>query len=65
MPTVEHFTTADPVTPCDSCFIHHTLIFTYIIFALFKHCGEMLQAQVEQLEAMRAADWQRMEALKA
>jgi hypothetical protein len=60
-----HFIAADSVTPGDSCFIRRTLIFTYLIFALFKHCGEMLQAQIEQLEALREADWQRMEALEA
>jgi hypothetical protein len=41
------------------------LIFTYINFALFKHYGEMLQAQVEQLEALWEADQQRVEALEA
>jgi hypothetical protein len=43
-PTAGHFTTADSVTQGDSCFIRRTLIFTYLIFALFKHCVEMLQA---------------------
>jgi hypothetical protein len=41
------------------------LIFTYLIFVLFKHCGEMLQAQIKQLEALREADRQRVEALGA
>jgi hypothetical protein len=60
-----HFTAADSITPGDSYFIRRTLIFTYLIFALFKHCDEMLQAQVEQLEALREVDRQRMEALEA
>jgi hypothetical protein len=60
-----HFIEADFVTLGDSCFIRRTLIFTYLIFALFKHCGEILQAQVEQLEALWKADRQRMEALEA
>jgi hypothetical protein len=60
-----HFAAADSVTLGDSCFIRHTLIFIYLIFALFKHCGEMLQAQVEQLEALWEADRQRVEALEA
>jgi hypothetical protein len=55
-PTARHFIAADSVTPGDSCFIRHTLIFTYLSFALFKHCGEMLQAQVKQLEALWEAD---------
>jgi hypothetical protein len=38
------------------------LIFTYLSFALFKHCGEIIQTQIEQLEALREADRQRMEA---
>jgi hypothetical protein len=46
-PTAGHFTTTDYVTPGDSCFIHRTLIFTYLSFALFKYCGEMLQAQLK------------------
>jgi hypothetical protein len=50
-----HFTVTDSVTPGNFCFIRRTLIFTYLIFALFKYCGEMLQAQVEQLEALREA----------
>jgi hypothetical protein len=41
------------------------LIFTYLSFALFKHCGEILQTQIEQLEALREADRQRMEAMEA
>jgi hypothetical protein len=41
------------------------LIFTYLIFALFKYCGELLQRQVQQLEALREADRQRVEALEA
>jgi hypothetical protein len=65
MPTAGHFTAADSVTPGDSCFIRRTLIFTYLSFALFKHCGKMLQAQIEQLEALREADRQRVEALEA
>jgi cell division protein FtsB len=65
MPTVGHFIAADSVTSGDSCFIHRTLIFTYLVFALFKHCGEILKAQVEQLEALHEADRQRMEALEA
>jgi hypothetical protein len=65
MPMAGHFTAADSVTPGDSCFIHRTLIFTYLSFALFKHCGEMLQAQIKQLEALWEADRQRVEALEA
>jgi hypothetical protein len=61
----EHFIAADCVTPGDSCFIRRTLIFIYLSFALFKHCGEMLQAQVQALEAMWEADQQRMKALEA
>jgi hypothetical protein len=64
-PTAGHFTAADSVTPGDSCFIHRTLIFTYLIFALFKYYGKMLQVQVKQLEALWEADRQRMEALEA
>jgi hypothetical protein len=60
-----HFTAADSVTLGDSYFIRRTLIFTYLSFALFKHCGEMLQIQIEQLEALREADRQRVEALEA
>jgi hypothetical protein len=41
------------------------LIFTYLSFALFKHCGEILQTQIEQLKALREADRQRMEAMEA
>jgi hypothetical protein len=41
------------------------LIFTYLSFALFKHCDEILQTQIEQLEALRDADRQRMEAMEA
>jgi hypothetical protein len=41
------------------------LIFIYLNFALFKHCGEILEAQVQALEAMREANLQRMEALEA
>jgi hypothetical protein len=44
MPTARDFIGADCVTPGDSYFIHHTLIFTYLSFAIFKHCGETLQA---------------------
>jgi hypothetical protein len=65
MPTAGHFTAANSVTPGDSYFIRRTLIFTYLIFALFKHCGEILQTQVEQLEALRETDRQRVEALEA
>jgi hypothetical protein len=60
-----HFTATDSITPGDSCFIRRTLIFTYLIFALFKHCGEILHAQIEQLEALPEADRQRVEALEA
>jgi hypothetical protein len=59
-----HFTAADSVTLGDSCFIRRTLIFIYLSFALFKRCGEMLQAQVQALEAMREVDRQRIEALE-
>jgi hypothetical protein len=41
------------------------LIFTYLSFALYKHYGEMLQAQVQALEATIAAqkeEWLRLEA---
>jgi hypothetical protein len=65
MSTVGYFIAADSVTLGDSCFIYRILIFTYLIFELFKHYGEMLQAQVEQLEALQEADRQRMEALEA
>jgi hypothetical protein len=41
-PTAGHFTVANSITLGDSCFIRRTLIFTYLIFALFKHYGEML-----------------------
>jgi hypothetical protein len=41
------------------------LIFTYLSFALFKHFGEILQTQIEQLQTLREADRQRMEALEA
>jgi hypothetical protein len=41
------------------------LIFIYLSFALFKHYGEILQTQIEQLEALREADRQRMEAMEA
>jgi hypothetical protein len=41
------------------------LIFTYLSFALFKHYGEILQTQIEQLEALPEADRQRMEAMEA
>jgi hypothetical protein len=50
------FTAADSITPGDSCFIRHTLIFTYLSFALFKYYGEILQME---------ADRQRMEAMEA
>jgi hypothetical protein len=43
-PTVGHFTTTDSITLGDSYFIRRILIFTYLSFALFKHCGEILQA---------------------
>jgi hypothetical protein len=56
MPMAGHFTIADSITLGDSYFIYRTLIFTYLIFALFKHCGEILQAQVEKLEALQEAD---------
>jgi hypothetical protein len=59
------FTAADSITLGDSYFIRHILIFTYLSFALFKHCGEILQTQIEQLEALREADRQRMEAMEA
>jgi hypothetical protein len=32
---------------------------------LFKHYGEILQTQIEQLEALPEADRQRMEAMEA
>jgi hypothetical protein len=59
------FTAADSITPGDSCFIRRTLIFTYLSFALFKHYGEILQTQIEQLEALQEANRQRMEAMEA
>jgi hypothetical protein len=59
------FTAADSITPGNSCFIHHTLIFTYLSFALFEHRGEILQTQIKQLEALREADRERMEAMEA
>jgi regulator of protease activity HflC (stomatin/prohibitin superfamily) len=31
------------------------LLHIYIAFALFKHCGEMLQADLQRLEAQQAA----------
>jgi hypothetical protein len=63
MPTTGDFTAANSITPGDSYFIRHT--FTYLSFALFKHCGEILQTQIEQLEALQDADLQRMEAMEA
>jgi seryl-tRNA(Sec) selenium transferase len=45
------------------------LIFIYLSFALYKHCGEMLQAQVQALEATIAAQKEeerlRLEAMEA
>jgi hypothetical protein len=45
------------------------LIFTYLSFALYKHYGEMLQAQVQALEATIAAQKEeerlRLEAMEA
>jgi len=49
--TAGDFTAADCVTPGDLILFYHTLIFTYLSFALFKYCGEMLQTQVQALEA--------------
>jgi hypothetical protein len=65
MPTARDFTAVDYITSSDFCFIRHTLIFTYLSFALFKHYGEILQTQIEQLETLREADRQRMEAMEA
>jgi hypothetical protein len=45
------------------------LIFTYLSFALYKHCGEILQAQVQALEATIATqkeeEWLRLVAMEA
>ena len=48
-----------------SCFIHCSLTFTYLTYALLKHWGQMLQAQVQELQAEREAEWQRLQALEA
>jgi hypothetical protein len=64
-PMVRHCTAPDCGTLGYSYFIRRTLIFTYLSFVLLKHCGEMLQAQIEALEALWEADQQRVEALEA
>jgi hypothetical protein len=53
------------VTPGDSYFIRRTFIFTYLSFAIFKYCGEILEAQIQALEAQREAAQQRIEAMEA
>ena len=44
-----------------SYFIRRSLTFTYLTYALLKHWGQMLQAQVQELQAER----QRLQALEA
>jgi hypothetical protein len=66
MPSAECFTSPGVSTPGKySSFIRHSFSFTCLSFALLKHWGEMLQAQVQTLEAQWDTDRQRVEALEA
>ena len=48
-----------------SCFIRRSLTFTYLTYVLLKHWGQMLQAQVQELQAEREVERQRLHALEA